>query len=91
MGPFSLQEYVEGNENLYKNEEEKVISCKVRISFTYSGIKATNLQALLYLPRNLICPKNPINIEEIKGNATPFSIEMNVYVSNTVIPYSREG
>ena len=40
LGPIKSVLYVEGNENLKKTKDGGVLFVKLRISLTYSGVKA---------------------------------------------------
>jgi len=53
---------------------------KLRISLSFTGIKAMNVQVVVQLPTNIVADKNPISINEIKGNSTPYTVEVKLFV-----------
>lgn len=76
LGPIKSVLYVEGNENLKKTKDGGVLFVKLRISLTYSGVKAQDIQISLNLPTNVIAEKYEFFKDSLKGNSTPYTLEV---------------
>ncbi|KRX10421.1 hypothetical protein PPERSA_10520 [Pseudocohnilembus persalinus] len=88
MGTFKSQQYVEEKEKYYQTKDGNVLATKLRISLSYQGERAQNIQINLVLPKNMVAEKNPIQLNELKGGGTPYSCEVNLYMQNNFTPYS---
>ena len=89
MEPNISQEYLENSQSLFSNENGDILAIKVRLGLSYSGDKATNINIILNLPNNLYTQENPIFIENIKGNSTPYNHEFSLYCLNNEFPYKN--
>lgn len=86
MGVGKYQGYLDAASQYFKGDDGQVIYSKVRISLTYNGIQAQNLSVFFNLPANITTPDNPILIDSIKGNSTPFQFDIELFTLKNLCP-----
>ena len=87
MPVAKYQGYLDGASQYHKTEDGAVLFCKVRISMTYNGIQAQNLNVFFNLPSNLVTLDNPILIDSLRGNSTPFQFDVEFFALKSAHPY----
>ena len=90
LGVAKYQGYLENSSHYFKSEDGLPLYSKVRIFMTYSGIQAQNLSVYFNLPANLTTPDNPILIDSLKGGATPFQFDIDLFTLKDTCPYDSK-
>lgn len=90
FGTSKYQGYLDNASHYFKSEDGLVLFSKVRISLTYKGIQAQNLSIFFNLPINITTLDNPILIDSIKGDSTPFQFDVDLFALKNFCPYKND-
>ncbi len=82
-----MKEYVDDGAKYFSDENGTIVGSKLRLTISFSGNKANNITIVLNLPENVFADQNPITIESILGNSTPYTTEINLYCLTNYYPY----
>ena len=87
MGSFLVKEYIDDGARFFADENGTIIGSKLRLTISFNGNKANNITIVLNLPENIFADQNPIVIDNLIGNSTPYTTEINLYSLSNYYPY----
>jgi len=82
--------YFENADQYFRDSNGSVVYARFRISLSFTGNRAQNVMININLPSNLWAAQTNYLVDDIKGGATPYSLEIAVYALNDKYPYTSK-